>query len=250
MRFYVEIAERYGGPVLELGVGTGRVAFALAQAGIDVVGVDSMPSMLEHARTRGARLPRSIAARVELRRGDMRALRIGRRFPLVIVPFNAFTHLYTRRDVEQALRACRAHLLPRGRLVFDVVMPDLRALSQDPERLYKCGTTLDPRDGVRYAHYEASHYDPEAQLRSVTIVLETADGARRQRALPLTQRQFFPAELEALLFYNGFVIEQRYGDFAFGPLGPLSESQVIVARAAGAGPKRGRGAHRRARARA
>src|SRR6185295_11400904 len=95
VRFYVETALRYGGPVLELGVGTGRVAFALAQAGVEVLGVDAMPSMLAHARARGARLPRAVRARVELRRGDMRALRLGRRFPLVIAPFNAFTHVYS-----------------------------------------------------------------------------------------------------------------------------------------------------------
>jgi SAM-dependent methyltransferase len=231
VRFYIEAAEHYGGPVLELGVGTGRVAFALAQAGIEVVGVDAMPSMLRHARARGARLPRATFVRVALRRGDMRALRLGRKFPLVIVPFNAFTHLYTRRDLERALAVCRAHLLPRGRLVFDVPMPDLRALLQDPERLYKCGTTLDPHDGTRYAHSEASEYDAAAQIRNVTILLEHDNGGHRQRALPLTQRQFFPAELEALLFYNGFAIERRYGDFAGGPLTRDSESQVIVARA-------------------
>lgn len=229
VRFYVETAQRYGGPVLELGVGTGRVAFALAQAGIDVLGVDAMPSMLAHARARGARLPRAVRERVGLRRGDMRKLRLGRKFPLVIAPFNAFTHLYTRRDLERALHVCRAHLEPRGHLVFDVVMPDLRALAQDPERLYKAGTLLDPRDGVRYAHYEASHYDAEAQVRSVTIVLESRTGSR---ALPLTQRQLFPAELEMLLHYNGFAIEQRYGDFHGGALGAASESQVIIARRA------------------
>lgn len=229
VRFYVETAQRYGGPVLELGVGTGRVAFALAEAGIDVVGVDAMPSMLAHARTRGERLPRAVRERVTLRRGDMRRLRLGRKFPLVIAPFNAFTHLYTRRDFERALDACRAHLLPRGRLVFDVVMPDLRALTQDPERLYKAGTLLDPRDGVRYAHYEASHYDAGAQVRSVTIVLESQRGSH---ALPLTQRQLFPAELEALLHYNGFAIERRHGDFSGGPLAASSETQVIIARRA------------------
>jgi SAM-dependent methyltransferase len=205
------------------------VAFALAQAGVDVLGVDAMPSMLAHARARRARLPRAVRERVTLRRGDMRSLRLGRKFPLVIAPFNAFTHLYTRKDFERALRVCREHLLPRGRLVFDVVMPDLRALAQDPERLYKCGTLLDPGDGVRYAHHEASHYDAEAQVRSVTIVLESA---ARSRALPLTQRQLFPAELEALLHYNGFAIERRHGDFSGGALRADSESQVIVARRA------------------
>lgn len=229
-RFYVELARRHGGPVLELGVGSGRVARALAQAGFDVVGVDFVPEMLQRARERAAELPRPVRARIELRRGDMRSLRLGRRFALVIAPFNAFTHLFTRRDLELALASCRRHLRPTGRLAFDVVMPDLRALLQDPARLYRCGAIADPGGGPRYAYAEASHYAPIEQVRTVTMVLQREDGSA-PRAIPLTQRQFFPAELEALLHYNGFSAEDRYGDFAFAPLTADSEVQVIVARA-------------------
>jgi hypothetical protein len=61
------------------------------------------------------------------------------------------------------------------------------------------------------------------------MVLQHDDGSV-ERAIPLAQRQFFPAELEALLHYNGFAIERRFGDFAFGPLADDSEIQAIVAR--------------------
>jgi SAM-dependent methyltransferase len=230
IRFYEAIARRHGGPVLELGVGTGRVAFALARAGLDVVGVDAMASMLERARANALRLPKAVQSRVELRRGDMRRLRLERRFPLVIAPFNSFTHLYDRQDWERTLAACRRHLGARGRLVFDVVMPDLRALTQNPERLYRGRDVVHERDRGRQRYYEASHYDAVRQIRSVTMVLERADTPSSQQAIPLTQRQVFPAELDALLHYNGFEIEQRYGDFEFGPLTQTSEAQVIVAR--------------------
>jgi SAM-dependent methyltransferase len=239
VRFYVEMARRYGGPVLELGVGTGRVALALAGAGIEVVGVDVMPSMLARARERIERLPTATRARVMLRRADMRRLRLGRRFALVIAPFNAFAHLYTRRDLERTLAACRRHLLPRGRLVFDVPMPDLHALTADPERLYKGRDVTDPEDGRRYTYHEASHYDAVEQIRSVTMLLEREAERSSSRAIPLTQRQFFPAELDALLYYNGFHLEQRHGDFMSGPLTAASESQVIVARARRTAPARG-----------
>jgi SAM-dependent methyltransferase len=242
VRFYVELAAQRGGPVLELGVGTGRVAFALAQAGVDVVGVDAMPSMLAHARERALRLPERSRSRIALKRGDMRSLRLGRRFPLVIAPFNAFSHLYTRIDVERALATCRAHLLPRGRLAFDVTLPDLRALAQDPARLFRYGVMVDPRDGRRYVQYEASDYEHAEQVRSMTLLFERAGAPDVRRALPLAHRQFFPAELEALLHYNGFAIEQRFGDFERGPLAAHSESQIIVARPLPA--PRGRAARR------
>jgi SAM-dependent methyltransferase len=230
VEFYVELARRRGGPVLELGVGTGRVAAALATEDIDVVGIDLMSEMLRKARERLARLPPQQRQRVVLRRGDMRRLRLNRRFALVFAPFNAFMHLYSRRDLEQALEVCRLHLEPAGRLAFDVLMPDLPALLQDPERLYACGSVVDPTDGRRYRHFEASHYDPTSQVRTVTMLFEPDDARVASRAIPLTQRQFFPAELEALLLYNGFEIEAHHGGFGAGPIELRAESQVVVAR--------------------
>ncbi len=229
VRYYVELARRYGGPVLELGVGSGRIAVALAQAGVEVVGVDFAPDMLVRARAHLARLPNDVRARVTLKRGDMRRLTLGRRFALVIAPFNAFTHLFTRDDLELTLAGCRHHLRPDGRLAFDVPMPDLRALTQDPDRLYRCRPLLDRASGRRHRYAEASHYAALQQVRTVTMVLQHDDGSV-ERAIPLAQRQFFPAELEALLHYNGFAIERRFGDFAFGPLADDSEIQAIVAR--------------------
>jgi SAM-dependent methyltransferase len=239
--FYVRAAQRLlgarprsaaaRGPVLELGVGTGRVAIALARAGIEVVGVDAMPSMLAEAQARLARQPAAVSARVKLVRGDLRRVRLRRRFPLVIAPFNTFMHLYGRDQLERAFATCRAHLAPRGRLVLDVLMPDLRALLQDPERLYTCPPLRHPRDGGLYRMLEASHYDPIAQVRSVTMLLGHSELPEQRLAIPLTQRQLFPAELAALLHYNGFAIEQRYGDFDESPLGPGSETQIVVARA-------------------
>ena len=228
--FYVKMAQRHFGSVLEIGVGTGRVAVALAQTGFAVTGVDAMPSMLKQARTQIAGLPKTVRARIVLHRGDMRSFALGQRFPLVIAPFNAFSHLYSRTDVERALAVCRRHLRAGGRLIFDMVMPDLAALMQDPSRLYRCADVVDPVSGERFAYSEASHYDVERQVRSMTLQLSPKKGKAQPRAVPLTHRQFFPAELEALLHYNGFAIEERFGDFAQGPLTENSETQVIVAR--------------------
>ena len=230
VEFYLDCARRFRGPVLELGAGSGRVAIALARAGFDVVGVDAMPGMLAAGRARLAEDPPEVTARVRWVRGDLRSVRLRRRFPLVIAPFNTFMHLYQRRDLERALATARAHLRPRGRLVFDVMMPDLRALLQNPDRLYACGQLRHPTTGTRYRLREASHYDPLAQLRSVTMVLEPLASSDRALAVPLVQRQWFPAELEAALHHNGFELEERFGDFERGPAGERSEVQALVAR--------------------
>ncbi len=230
-RFYVGLArERNARSVLELGVGTGRVAIALAKDGSEVVGVDRMPPMLERLEARLGRESRAVRERITLRLGDMRSVRLKRRFPLIVAPFNVFMHLYDRRDVERALATCRMHLAPGGRLAFDVLLPDMRALIRDPDRFYKSRPVRDAATGVRRAYSEAFEYDAIAQTQMITSAFRDLEDPRDVYVCPLAHRQFFPAELEALLHYNGFAIEARYGDFDRAPLDAWAESQVIVAR--------------------
>ncbi len=228
--FYAELAEGLGGPVLELGVGTGRVAKEIARRGIDVVGIDAMPEMLKQAHLRLEKLPRKARERVELRRSDMRRVRLSRTFPLVISPFNVFMHLYERRDIEQALATVRHHLRPRGRFVFDVLLPQPDSLARDPDRIYRVGTVKRPGQGRRFNYRERFEYDPTSQVQTVSMIFQDPDDPGAIEVTPLAHRQFFPAELEALLHYNGFTIEERFGDFECGPLDAESESQVIVAK--------------------
>jgi SAM-dependent methyltransferase len=230
--FYVDLARQSGGPVLELGVGSARIAAAIASAGIDVVGVDVLPSMLARAKERIAALPRSVRGRVTLVRGDLRTLALRRRFPLVIAPFNALLHLYDARALCSALRVARRHLAPRGRLAFDVVMPDVTRLAQDPERSYAAGHLTVPEHGTRYRVREASHYDAARQIHTTVFVLDPVRGPGAARAVPLTHRQIFPAELPLLLRAAGLSLERHDGDFDRGALSDECEYQVVIARAA------------------
>lgn len=226
---YTRLAKKHGSPVLELGVGTGRVAESIAKAGLDVVGIDTMPSMLARARDRISRAAPEVASRVSLDRGDLRSLRLKRKFPLVISPFNVFMHLYSREDLEAALETVSRHLAVDGRFAFDVLMPDPDALARDPAKLYRCGTVKPPgRDRMRYS--EAFDYDPISQVQHVSMVFEPDDEHAAPDIQRLSHRQFYPRELEALLHYNGFAIEKLYGGFLREPFDAAAESQVVVAK--------------------
>jgi SAM-dependent methyltransferase len=231
VHFYVEYARELGGPVLELGVGTGRVALALAREGIETVGVELVPEMLARAREKQAQLPARAREHLTVRRGDVRSVRLRRRFPLVISPFNVFMHLYTQRDLERALATVRAHLAPRGHFVFDVLMPDLHAMVRNPGRLYRGPRLKDAESGRSYEYFEAFEYDAARQVQMVSMIFQGLDRLDDLKVIPLSQRQFFPQELEMLLHYNGFRVVEHWGDFARKPLRNDSESQVIVARA-------------------
>lgn len=230
VRFYTRLAVDSGGPVLELGAGTGRVALAIAKAGVDVVGIEPMVPMLEQARERQARLSRAARDRVELRQGDLTRLRLRRKFPLVIAPFNVWMHLYSREEIERGFATVRHHLEPGGRFAFDVLLPDPVSLSRDPSKRYRGGEVPHPRDGVRYRYSEYFGYDPVTQIETVVMDFEHPENDARSFCTPLTQRQFFPAELEALLHYNGFDLESHTGDFDGRPITRDTESQVLVAK--------------------
>jgi SAM-dependent methyltransferase len=230
--FYRAAAERLGGPVLELGAGTGRVSRKLAAAGFDVVGVDAAEAMLDEAERLRANMKRAARERLTFVLGDLFEVRVGRRFPLVVSPFNVFMHVYDRRELELALETVRAHLTPDGHFIFDVLVPDPSALARNPERRYRGRDVRLPPEGEVHRYGERFEYDPVTQVQTVTMYFESAADPRRVVTHTLTHRQWFPAELEAALHYHGFEIVERYGDFERGPLDELSESQVLVTRLA------------------
>jgi len=229
VEYYVRLAQASGGPVLEYGVGEGRVALPLIQAGLSVVGVDLSRPMLDRFEQRlGGELPET-RRRIRLVHGDMRTVRLSRRFPLVLAPFNAILHLYTRSELEQFLARVRAHLAPGGRFVFDFCVPDPSMLGRDPERRYGAPRLRHPTTGqlVRYA--ERFDYDPMRQLLVVWMEFSPVDGDVPW-VVPLTHRQYFPEEMASLLEYNGFGDQTWVGDFGKDAPTPRTDWVVVSAR--------------------
>ena len=237
--FYVRLATESGGPVLEYGIGTGRVALEIARAGIDVTGVDLSARMLLAFRKKLAGEASEVRRRVRLMRGDMRRVRLGRRFPLVIVPFNAILHLYDRRDMELFLERVRKHLTRAGRLVFDFSLPRAENLGADPERRYGAPRFRYPGKRALVRYGERFDYDPFRQVLLVNMEFAPEDGSPPW-TVPLAHRQFFPQEMEALLHYNGFSDLRWSADFTDEPPGPETDFIVVncgAARRLGAGPR-------------
>jgi SAM-dependent methyltransferase len=230
--FYRDLARGLlgdGGRVLELACGSGRVTTALLRDGHAVVGLDLSQPMLRRAAERVQRLGAPARARAQLIRGDVRRFALAARFPLVVMAFNAFEHLYTRVEVAACLERIRAHLEPGGRFVFDVQNPNLDWLARDPARRWARTVFRHPRTGRRLAYSTNHDYDHVSQIALIRLYY-TPVGGGREKVVHLSQRKFFPAELEALMSHSGFAVERRYGDFAGQPLDGDAESQVLVCR--------------------
>jgi SAM-dependent methyltransferase len=232
--FYRDLAKRRlgsGGRILELGAGTGRLTIPLARDGHRVVALDRAPAMLDRLRRRVDKLPRAVADRIAIAKGDLRSFAVSDRFDLVIAAFNVMEHLYTRGELEGCLARVAAHLEPRrGRrpaFAFDVQLPDLAWLIRDPMKRWAKTRFTDPTTGKKVLYSTNHDYDPIAQIVVIRIYYEPLDGSPG-RVVKLTQRKFFPAELEALLAHGGFRVVDRFGDFAGQPLTASAESQVVV----------------------
>ncbi len=229
VQFYVSLACKNGGPLLEYGVGNGRIALPIARHGISVTGIDQSAPMLADLRARLASEPVEVRKRVTLRRGDMRKCRIAKRFPLVICPFNTALHLYTRADAEQFFSRVRSHLAPRGEFVVDISIPSLTDLTRSPGRAYHMPRFKHPTLGKVVRYREFFDYDQARQIMFVSAEHEPIDAPDEAFVMPLAHRQFFPQEWEALLHYNGFELDRIDGDFYGGKL--TRESDVMVCHA-------------------
>jgi SAM-dependent methyltransferase len=223
--FYQRRVAAYGGPVLELACGTGRLTVPLAGTGAEITGIDRSPAMLEVARDRAARH----RARVSLQSGDMRHYALGKKFKLIFIADNAFLHLLEREDIESCLRCTRDHLAPDGRFVIDIFTPSIPGLARNWNDPYTIGEYDDPDGNGRIIVTETRRYDAAAQVSYSTWCYRNA-ATEESWEIPFNLRVFYPQEIDALLRYNGFAIEHKYGDFDDSPYGSASPKQLIVSR--------------------
>jgi SAM-dependent methyltransferase len=209
--------------VLEYGIGNGRIAIPLARDGVNVTGIERSAPMIDDLRARLAKEPADVRRRVTVKRGDMRKVRTGARFELVICPFNAALHLYTREDVEQWLACVRKQITKSGELVLDVNMPIMEDLADPPGTEYPLSPVRHPTLG-RVPYKEVFDYDRIRQIQFCSMCFGD------ELVTPLAHRVFFPQELEALLHYNGFATTKLLGDFEGGPLKADSDVMIFHAR--------------------
>jgi len=209
--FYVDEALTAGGPVVELGVGTGRIAIPTAMAGVDVIGVDSSAEMLavcaERAREAG------MDTRLDLRLGDLRRPPVEERVELVTCPFRAYLHLRDDAERLEALGAAHELLRPEGRLVFDVFTPS----SEDIEATD--GRWIEREPGID----ERADWD----LREQTLTLSVRGPAGEST---MTLWWLEPARWHSLLAEAGFDVHACYGWFDRRPFAGGEDSVWITAR--------------------
>ena len=228
-RFYVERYVETDGPVVELGVGTGRIAIEAARRGKAVIGVDDSARMLELCRARAEAA--GVGERITLRQDDFRRFRLDEPAALVAIPFHSIGHLLSMDDKRACLAHVRDELAPGGRLIFDHFVPDPAHLERSGQPVLRAVTTDTEQNEVLL--WVVSTHDRAAQRIEVRAISEEldADGLvvrRRVRRIDLSWIE--PEQTRALLEQTGFAVEDVLGDFDGRPLAAGSPSQIWIAR--------------------
>jgi len=230
--FYVEAARESGGAVLELGCGTGRVTLPIAEAGLDVTGLDLSEAMLNVARHKARRLSASDGP-LTLIQADMRDFSLDRGFSLIIIPFRGFLSLMTVEDQVRTLRCIARNLAPGGRLVLDVFVPDLDMLVEDDGSARYLRDVTDAETGRRLVLWHQSRFDNHNQIIDTTLIVDELD--ERGAALGRFYREFqlryaHRWEVHHLLETCGYEVLEMYGDFERSPFDEASTEMVWVTR--------------------
>ena len=229
--FYVEEARRARGPVLELGCGTARVALPIAEAGLDVVGLDSSSGMLSVARRKMQHLA-GHGGSLSIVQGDMRQFSLDQRFHLVIIPFRGFLSLLTVEDQMRTLDKVKHHLAPGGKLIFNIFVPDLNMLVQEGDVPYHFRDVTDPDSGARLVLWHQSSYDNYNQVINARQIVEELDDegvVRRRLYRDFQLRYVHRWEVHHLLRLCGYEVLDLFGDFDRSPFDETSTEMIWVA---------------------
>ena len=209
--FYLEEARRSGGPVVELGVGTGRIAIPIAADGIRVIGVDSSRGMMDVCARRAALA--GVTPMLDLRVGDLREPPVHERVPLVICPFRSLLHLHSDDERLACLAAIRALLVAGGHFVFDVFTPGTADIAHTHDRW------LEREPGI----FERAVWDEQERTLTLTVRGQAGETTMALAWLPADQWR-------ALLERAGFEIEACYGWFDRGPFKGGEDSVWVTRR--------------------
>ncbi len=226
-------ASRAGGPLLELGCGTGRALIPLAQAGFNVTGVDLSPEMLHQARAKAGAA--GVGERVTLVEGDYANAPLGGPYKLAFSVMNTFLHLPDQAAQLAALRHWRASLAARGYLILDILHPDPGQLAALDGRVEWHHTWPDPETGGIVIKQMIRTVDLGEQVMHVTLLYDQVapDGGLRRTVTAFDLRYLWRFEAALLLEKAGYAVEAVYGGWDLAPFASDSERMILVARRKG-----------------
>lgn len=231
--FYVQLGKESGGPVLELGCGTGRVTLPIAAEGIETVGLDLSVAMLDIAQRKLSRMPDEVQRRLQFVRGDMANFTLDQQFALVILPNNQFRELLTTKEQISCLHCISRHLKEEGYVVFELTNPFQLIKRLTVGGIFPRKTGYCPETGtIVECFFKTTAVNlVEQWVESEVVYVEhLIDGNTVRHTGRGRLRYIFPKELDLLLETSGFEVIDRWGDYERGYLEDSSSRLTVRAK--------------------
>jgi ubiquinone/menaquinone biosynthesis C-methylase UbiE len=223
--FFLEVIQKYGQPVLDVGCGTGRLLLDYLEQGIDVDGVDNSPEMLAICRQKAD----DLGLTPNLSEHYMETLELSRQYRTILIPSSSLQLIIEPIEVDRALERLLDHLLPGG-----VIAAPIMALWKEGEPLESEGefTAIRALDGVKFRRVAKSRYEPETECEHTEdiyqkIVDDKVVAEEMHRRSPAT-RSYTQAQARASFERAGFKNVQLYSEFTFEPVKQDDETFVVI----------------------
>lgn len=234
LEMYSHFAEQTGGPIFDIGCGTGRVMLHLASEGYTVAGVDTSRVMLERGR-------RKLKNRVDLHdlvtyyEGDALTFTAPQQYPLVLIPYNGLMHFRTPADQRALIAHAADFMTPDGLLVIDLPNAGESFGTVDDSAVTLERSFVEPETGHFVMQQSVSQMNRTDQLQTVTWIYDevSENNVLKRTVSPILLRYVFPTEMDLLLEVCGLRRVQRYGDYERGPFEEECPRLIVVARKAG-----------------
>ena len=233
IRFYVDLASRSGGPVLELGSGTGRILIPIAREGIKITGIDLSDQMISMMKEKLKTESDGTISKVEILKSDIRNFDLGKSYPLVIVPFSTFQYLLEVPDQICCLESCVKHLDEGGTFALSVFNESISRLSDNS--LYKefdITPEFEMPDGrrvFRRFRYVERDYTRQVEIKESIFYINHPDGRSERLVHKFGMRYFFQYELIHLCERVGLNVKAVYSDYNYRPFdAAFREGRLII----------------------
>jgi SAM-dependent methyltransferase len=220
--FYLKKIKETKGPVLEIGVGTGRLFIPAIQSGADIYGMDVSPSMIKVLK---AKLDKKYHGRIFVQ--NAADLNLKKKFSLVIAPFRIFSHLIEIKDQLGALNKIHGHLKPKGKLIFDVFVPKLKMLVEGISNAIDFDGEYEP--GKKLKRMVSMKTDLIRQISDITMkFVWEENGREKSKEWNFSLRYFFRFELEHLISRSKLKLVKILGDFRENELNAQSQEFIVI----------------------
>jgi SAM-dependent methyltransferase len=227
LTLFKKLFRKYGDPGLDLMCGTGRVTIPMAQQGYDLTGLDNSPFMLDIAREKA----RKAGVDIDWAESDARDISLGRKFNLIYIAFNSFLEFTDDRDMDKCLTNIRNALTDKGRLFIDIFNPDFKILLRSPEQRFPVDEINDADGRGKIVITEKTDYSVAGQILNIRWYFRYNDTGE-DKIYNFRLRILFPREIDAIMRYCGFTIENKFGDYDLSPFVSSSPKQLLVCRRA------------------